>query len=643
MEQTHVLVIENDPDTQRRLAKLILESGNRDYLTAQDGVQGLNMAIEEQPDLIILNSQLPERDGLAVLESLREQGVSTPVIVLSEPQSPEQVVRAFRLGAYDYLFKPFDSEGMSAAIQEAIAEAQSRRKQQQLTQQLQEANQKLEWQLQELNTLYAVGRSVTSVLDLNHVLNRVVEAAVYMAGADEGMLMLLDEESEELYLRAAKDVNKSLAQNMRMRVDDSIAGRALQANRPVHISGEKAKVVTGYLVKALLYVPLQVPGRGAIGVLGVANRTQEKVFSERDIFLLSALADYAAIAVENARLFKSIKTEQIKLETVLKEANELIIVADEENNILLCNAAARAAFGLDGASVLSRSIGETISHPVVREMFVYGRENERAVHREIVLDDERTFNAQLTPIENVGQVLMMQDITHLKELDRIKSEFVTTVSHDLRTPLTSIQGYVELLPQVGSLNEQQENFIRRVRQSLSLITELISDLLDVGRIEAGLNLEMSACDPLEIIENVIQNLQPQAEEKQQELRWEAPDSLPMIQGNVTRLRQVMNNLINNAIKYTPEGGWIAVSAAEDDGHIVIRVSDNGVGIPVKQQPYIFDKFYRVETEDTADIEGTGLGLAIVKAVVEKHNGRVWVESKLNEGSTFSVVLPALEE
>lgn len=240
-------------------------------------------------------------------------------------------------------------------------------------------------------------------------------------------------------------------------------------------------------------------------------------------------------------------------------------------------------------------------------------------------------------------MLVMQDITHIKELNRIKSEFVATVSHDLRTPLTSIQGYVSLLPKVGSLNEQQRKFIERVDESMATITDLISDLLDVGRIEAGLSLDMEPCDLLGVIEDVISKVQPRVAEKEQELRLDLPESLPMIQGNERRLEQVVSNLLSNAIKYTPEEGWISVKVIEDAGYITVDVADSGIGIPPEQQPYIFDKFYRVETEETMDTEGTGLGLAIVKAVIEKHNGRVWVESEPGVGSTFTFILPVLEQ
>jgi len=457
------------------------------------------------------------------------------------------------------------------------------------------------------------------------------------------MLLLLDKKGTELYLRAAKGVDEKVARSLRVRVDNSVAGRAIQTDRPVLITGEHAKIATGYLVKALLYLPLRVPDRRVIGVLGMVNREAERSFSERDIFLLSALADYAAVAIENARLFERIEVERAKLETILQGTQEAIIAVDEENNILLYNTAARATLGLAEADLLHRPVGEAILHPALHSMFAQVRETGQTTHSEILLEDGRTFNAQLTPIEGVGRVLVMQDITHLKELDRIKSEFVAAVSHDLRTPLTTIQGYIELLPRAGPLNAQQQEFVLRASQSMGVITKLINNLLDIDRLDAGSDLEMTHCDLIQVIEEAIKDFRPRAEENRLEMRWEPPEALPLVQGDPHRLRQVMDNLLSNAIKYTQAGGWIAVSVVEDDGHIVVHVADNGVGILPAQQPYVFDKFYRVETDATLSIAGAGLGLAIVKTVIEKHNGRVWVESKPGVGSVFIFVLPAAKD
>lgn len=640
-----ILFIEGSLEVQHQLAKRVLAPNDYECLQALSGEEGLRVAVSRNPALIILGHHLPDRDGFEVLEELQVRSADLPVIFSSRDHSTGTVLRAFRLGASDFLARPFDPGEVLAAVRRTLPGDRPDEQHKELTKQLREANRQLQNQFQELNAVYAIGRSVTSLLDLNQVLNRVVEAAVYTVGAEEGTLMLLDGESNELYLRAAKDVSERTARNLRLRVEDSAAGRALRHNRPVHLTGERVKLATGYLVKSLLYVPLRVPERGAIGVLGVANRWASKSFSQRDVTLMSALADYAAVAIENARLFDHAESERAKLAAVLREAEEAILVVDEEDRVLLCNAAACDIWHLARDDLSQgrspRSIWEVVPDSTVRDLFVEMSDERETIHREVTLGNERIYNAHLTAVEGVGRVLMLQDITHLKELDRLKSEFVATVSHDLRTPLTSIQGYIELLPQVGPLNERQERFIERVEATLRSITDLINDLLDIRRIEAEMDLEMESCDLSEIIGNVVDRLEHQAERKGQDLRWERPEMMSLVKGNPQRLSQVAVNLVNNAIKYTQEGGRITVTATEDQGYVVVSISDNGPGIPADEQSRIFDKFYRVESEEAEDVGGTGLGLAIVKAIVEKHHGRVWVESRPGAGSTFSFVLPAM--
>lgn len=260
---------------------------------------------------------------------------------------------------------------------------------------------------------------------------------------------------------------------------------------------------------------------------------------------------------------------------------------------------------------------------------------------ELTLEDGRVLNAQFTPISEIGMAVTMQDITHLKELDRIKSDFVHTVSHDLRSPLTAILGYVELLERVGPVNEQQREFIRRVHISVNNITSLINDLLDLGRIEAGFDARKEIMPFSAIVHYAVDGMRGRAEEKMQAMLLDVPDDLPEVLGNPARLRQMISNLIANAIKYTGQGGKIKIIARAEGEQIILQVIDTGPGIPPADQPYIFDKFYRA-SNIPSDTPGTGLGLAIVKSIVENHLGRIWVESALGKGTAFTIVLPIAE-
>jgi two-component system NtrC family sensor kinase len=491
-----------------------------------------------------------------------------------------------------------------------------------------------------LEALQRVGRSVTALLDLDNVLTVVVDSAVELTGAEEGSLLLLDEATGELYMRAARNFQDEFVRKFRLPIRDSLAGQVLRTGRPITIDEKTPqKIKTSYLVHTLIYVPLQVRGR-VIGVLGVDNRQSGHPFLEDHIILVAALADFAAIAIDNARLYTRTEVERKKLETILTHVEDCVIVVDQDGRLVLANQTARSAFGVQDANPVGKPARDLFQHLDLLEILT-DEKRPRPSRAEISLEDGRVFNAQLTTIPDVGLAITMQDITHLKELDRIKSDFVSTVSHDLRSPLTAILGYVELIDRAGPVTEQQREFIRRVQFSVNNITALINDLLDLGRIEAGFDARKEIVPLGAIINYAIEGLHSRLTEKDQKLATDIPDKLPTVLGNPVRLRQLMGNLIGNAIKYTPAHGNIIVRGHAEEGQIIIQVTDNGPGIPPTDQPYIFDKFYRASNVPM-DTPGTGLGLAIVKSIVDNHQGRIWVDSSVGQGSTFTVVLPIAE-
>jgi len=635
-----VLVVDDRRDNIEFVVDYILKPNGYKALTANDGAEGLRKALTEDPDLIIMDNNMPKMTGLQVMEALKEKRLNIPVILMTFHGSESLAVQFFRLGVKDYIIKPFTVEEMLESIDQALTEVRLRKERDQALASLVQANQQLGRRVKELNILYGIGKSVTSLLDLEKLLGRVVEAAVYITGAEEGFLMLVDGETGELYIRAAQGPREKYPQSLKLKVEDSIADGVVRTGQAVMIEGpaREKDIRTAYLVKALLSAPLKTKDE-VIGVLSVDNKTSDETFTDNDLYLLSALADYAAIAIENAQLFTAVKSERSKLETIIGSTEDAVIVTDSEMRVLLLNRAARRVFGIKSAEVNHKPIAQVVENESLLHLFIRSIDGSQVQRGEIPLEDGRTLNANLTPIPGVGYAAVMQDISYLKELDRMKSEFVSNVSHDLRSPLTTIKGFVQLLPRAGPLTPQQQEFSAKILKGVDNITELIQDLLDLGKIEAGVGMEMDACQLDAIINKVVEDLRSQAESRRQRLDVELPPQLSPVLGNDLRLGQVVANLVGNAIKYTPDGGLISVRANNSNGQIVVSVQDTGIGIPLADQPYIFEKFYRVQSEETEDISGTGLGLAIVKSVVERHNGRVWVKSEPGVGSTFTFILP----
>jgi two-component system NtrC family sensor kinase len=216
---------------------------------------------------------------------------------------------------------------------------------------------------------------------------------------------------------------------------------------------------------------------------------------------------------------------------------------------------------------------------------------------------------------------------------------VHTVSHDLRSPLTSVLGYAELVGRAGSLNEQQNEFLNRIRSSVQNITSLVDDLLDLSRIESGFDTRREVLHLEKILNFSLDTLEGQIKVKDLSIQMDIDEKLPDVRGNPVRLRQLLDNLLGNAAKYSPQGSTIDVSLHSEDNQVILRVADQGVGIPPSEKERIFEKFYRASNVPD-EVSGTGLGLAIVKSIVDSHQGRIWVESSKGKGSTFFVVLPA---
>jgi PAS domain S-box-containing protein len=331
------------------------------------------------------------------------------------------------------------------------------------------------------------------------------------------------------------------------------------------------------------------------------------------------------------------ESERHKLEAIIANIQDGVIVMDKNKNIMLVNRAVRDIFNLGNKDVSGRALADVISNADLRDLLVRASDGPLKCH-EINFDDGRVFNAQYTPIPKIGGAVTMQDISYLKELDRLKSDFIHTVSHDLRSPLTSILGYTELVERTGPLNPNQQEFLHRLHGSVQHITTLINDLLDLGRLEAGFDTRRELVQLENVLKFSLDMFEIQVKKKNIKLIADIASDLKALRANPIRIRQMLDNLVGNAIKYAPPGGSVHVSMSMQGEQIILKVEDTGPGIPPEEQGRVFEKFYRA-TNTIDGVEGSGLGLAIVKSIVDSHQGRVWVESTTGKGSSFIVLLP----
>jgi signal transduction histidine kinase/HAMP domain-containing protein len=368
------------------------------------------------------------------------------------------------------------------------------------------------------------------------------------------------------------------------------------------------------------------------------------VFLAEETRFLTTLAGQASLAAANARLFLSAEIGRQRLAAILASTPDPVLVTDEDNRLLLSNPAAWQILGKNLASGSGKPIHDLLAQPKLVDILQASRDD--AMSLEITVGDDQVFVAKATDVladgRQVGRVCVLRDVTRFKELDTLKSEFVSTVSHDLRSPLTLMRGYATMLEMVGNLNEEQQKYLQRMSVGVDSMTRLVNNLLDLGRIEAGVDLNLEMVPLRRLLHKVVESLQVAAAHKQVELAvLFAGETEPVVEADAGLIEQAVHNLVENAVKYTLEGGRVVAALRVVDGgqNAVIEVRDTGIGIAPPDQLRLFERFYRVAHRETRKQRGSGLGLAIVKSIVERHNGRVWVESELDRGSTFTVVLP----
>jgi two-component system NtrC family sensor kinase len=619
------------------LLERALRAGGYAIAVAKDPEALEKVLFETIPTLVVITEFLGGKKGMDLAGKVLERFPTMPVIFFANSDNPVLIKQALKMGLSDYLHPPLKIDD----IVNSIKRSQKRAEQMGdwVRREVRRTTASLEQRVDEMNTLVNLGRSITSTLDLDNVLTSVVTAAVELTGAEEGHLLLVDEKTNELYMRAGRNFEESFARTFRLPVRDSIAGQVIHTGQSVSFSENSPnKIKTTYLVYSLIYVPLRSNDR-VIGVLGVDNRQAKRPFSQHHELLMTVLAEYAAIAIQNAQLYHQSENERSKLDVTINNIQDGIILLDEDNKIILLNPAVRKIFGLGLGDLIGKPVLEVITHNDFTALLTSIQQDNPLKTQEVVFEDGRVFNYQYTPIPEIGSVITLEDISHLKMLDRLKSEFIHTISHDLRSPLTAIMGYIELLDRVGPLNDQQKQFVRHVQNSAQNITALVNDLLDLGRIEAGFDTRKDEVSLEQVVQFTLENLGRQISDKKLDFNVNIDPDLPVIRGNPIRLRQMVDNLLVNAVKYTPEAGKITVHLRREDSQVIFEVEDTGVGIPATDQPHIFEKFYRASNAPKGT-PGTGLGLAIVRSIVENHQGRIWVQSNVGTGTKFVVVLPA---
>jgi CheY-like chemotaxis protein/signal transduction histidine kinase len=626
-----ILIADDAPDNLSLLSRYLVNEGYT-FITANDGIKTLEKTRSEMPDLILLDINMPEKDGFEVLQEIRLDPAieHIPVIILTAARPDPVDVRAgLELGADDYVIKPFDRRELLARIRTKLR--------------AKESEENIRRRVKELSVLPEIGKDLSARLDMDELIEIILRRSVETLGAMLGHMIVFNP-GGPLHKQYRLSTSTSPVIQVELPSVDVLLQQVKETSQGMIVNDStddpRWLTASGNPACSVIIVPLF----GRMDVIGLIVLFHEKIgyFNSEHQLLLQAIASQAAIAVENVNLYAKVSQERQRMAAIYQSTMDAILTFDVNKSLAMFNQAGENLIGKDqiklglpltrgcGCDELLDLLDDTCSLKMPQT-------------KEITWPDKRVFTAMITPIENDGYVAMLHDVTHFKELERAKDDFISTVSHDLKTPISVIGGYIELLSQVGSLNEKQVEYIHYIQAATETVNELAGNILELAKMKAGMKLQLELVDANELLEKIKTDFQLQAGVKKQSLVFEKNQEIPRVEADPIQLGRALRNLVGNAIKYTPMNGSINISMDVKVNKLIIRVADNGYGIPPDDLPFIFDRFYRVHNEAGKDTDSNGLGLAIVKSIVEMHGGVISVESKRGDGSCFIITLPLIQK
>ena len=513
---------------------------------------------------------------------------------------------------------------------------------------------------EDLELLLNANRILASTLELDRLLKIVLELAAEVVQAETGSLLILDEQTHELVFDVALGEAGKELKTIRLKLGEGIAGWVAQENKPLIVNdpandprwARRADQKTKFVTRSILCVPMVHQGK-LLGVVQAINRKDRNGFSDEDRVVLEAFAAQTAVAIQNARLFSSLRQEKEKVETILSQMVEGAAYADGQGRLALANPAACHLLGVPDGNISDHNLWTVLGgfdlNPPLESIRASGLpsvtfEASRAEGKTLVLSGliKKILSDKG---ECIGHLAVIRDITAEKKEEKLKRDFLSLMSHKLKTPLVAITGYTPMLLEDEELakNPFYKKALHSIHSQGLHLKQLVEKLISFSLIEAEeMRLEQKPNDAKKLAEEAATALRPVLEDWKATVKLDGSlDALPPILVDFEKFREILKGLIENAAKFNPKPEKsVVISGKREGDRVTISIRDDGRGIPPEEFDKIFQRFYQIEESFTGQVEGAGLGLALVKRLVEVHGGTIRVESKIGEGSTFSVTVPA---
>jgi len=650
-----ILILEDNPNDAELAVRQLEREGFSVKWTRVETEKAFREGLKGSPDLILADYVVPSLMGIDALRLKSETAPGIPLIITSGTIGEETAVECMKLGAADYVLKD-KLFRLGTAVKRALEEARVYRERRQAEQALQKRTHDLVERLKELKCLYGI----SSLIGKENISSKEIF---------EGTANLIPPSWQYPEVTCARIIlgNQTFK-------TDSFRQTTWKQTSEIVVHGKKAGIIEVYYTEK-------------------KPKSDEGPFLKEERSLINSIAKHLGGIIER----KQAEEELLKLSSAVKQSRGIVVITDTNGNIEYVNPNFAELTGYTSKEVMGKNprflkSGETSLEEYKRlwGRITSGKDWRGEFHNKKKDGSSYWEDASISPVKDfegsiINFVKVAKDVTErkkaeeklkeyqehleelvkertselekeilerrkaegrikeqnerLKELDRMKSEFLSTAAHELRTPLTSILGFSEILLKRKLDEERKNRFLKIINEESMGLSALINDLLDLSRIESGRGFKITKA-PIKIKEAILENIDFfQAQGDKHTFKVNLPHDLVEIGADKDKINQVIENLISNAVKFSPEGGEITVSIEELKDKLKINISDSGMGIPEKDLSHIFEKFYRASNASSEAIGGTGLGLGIVKYIVESHGGRISVESKLGKGSTFSFTLP----
>ncbi len=681
----------------RSLDSLLTKAG---YLveTAGDGKEALELYRRNPHDLVITDIKMPKMDGIELMQEVRRDNPDSMVILMTAYASLDTAVAAINTGAYDYIVKPVEFTQLRLAVKRALEKRELQESRAQLMQELQDKNIQLSRRVAEIDALYQAGLTLSRAADLNTLLTRIIELALDVIKASVGSVMLLNPETNELTISAAVGLGEEVRKRTRVKLGSRIAGHVAKTGEPLLISDidndpRFSRYQTGgYETGSALCVPLKVKDR-ILGVINLSDPREDEEFTEADLNLLETFASQAAIAISSGEHFEQLRRKLEELSVLYKIASELANVDNSSDMTQLIYGSLKKIIDVDFTAWLSWSDrGEKL---VFNSWEGFGEEEAaRLIGREVPLKDKTIYSTNLrtaaikeeierltffkdqvktltaVPIITKGALhgvfclgsrrenaisaddeyiasIVTSQATSIYERQRAilnatrlvaMGKMISEISHDLKKPLTNIRGSLQIMRQHWPEIAEKDDFFSTAEQELLRLNELVLELVDFSN-PRKYQLERKQIS--ELIKRILRLVENDLNKHQIEFATQFQENLPAVMINENEIVELLLNLIHNAIDSMPTGGKLTIvgvvqpKAESGKSMVELQISDSGDGIAPELQDKVFDRYF------TTKESGTGLGLAICERIVMAHNGSIELDSRIGEGTTIRIRLPAV--